>query len=465
MGKIKELIHRLKFWILEGWRYLKEYAIKAWNYLVEKFPWLKDIKFSDIKGHPYYKKAKPYIDKAIERYHRHKKRFWILVCILAALYILPKAFYMIIGIVEDEPMPVGIVMTEQETVPMYLEYVGTLESVRNVDIRARVEGFLIEKRFVEGSNVKKGQVLFVIDPSQYRASLNQAIGQLEKDRASLAFATEQVVRYEKLLEKDYGSKEQFDSIKAQAEEAAAAVAADEAAVEQARINLGYCTMIAPFAGRVGRKFVDVGNLVGAGQDTKLTTLVQLDPIYAYFSPSESDYRQINKYSKGRPLDVKLYFSDGSEHPHVGKLNFMNNVVDSGTSTITMRATIPNPDSSLLPGIYSNVRVKLTETPNAILIPEEAIGEDQSGKYVYAVNKDNKVEHKIITTGEKYDKMREITKGLEANTKVIVKGLQYVKPGMPVTPKIIKDANGTTSQAKKSKSSKKSSKKGSKKGKH
>lgn len=325
----------------------------------------------------------------------------------------------------------------KNTVPVYMDYVGTTESVRSVDIRARVEGFLVSRTFVEGDDVDEGALMFEIDPREFEAVAANSRAQLKKDEAALSFALEEVKRYETLVEKEYVTRQFFDEKVTAAEEAEAVVKADQATLEQSELNLSYCKMFSPVSGRVGRTFFHVGNLVGAvGQDTRLATVVQLDPIYVYFSPSEQDYRTIAKYKKDKALQVTLKFDDGSAYPQKGEVDFVNNEVDSATSTVKMRAVIPNPDKVLLPGIYVNVHLLITEAEGTLLIPQQAVSEDQGGEYVLVVDEDGKVDEKRIETGAAYNNMRVVNKGVEVGEKIIIDGTQLVRPGMKVEAKFI-----------------------------
>jgi membrane fusion protein, multidrug efflux system len=351
------------------------------------------------------------------------------------------------------PAPVVTVAeVVQETIPIYLNYVGNTQSVRSVDIGARVEGFLIERAFEDGSDVKEGDLLFVIDPREFQAQLDNAIAQLAKDDAALKYAREQVKRYKPLVDKDFITRDQFDQYVTDVEEAKAAVEADRAAVRLAELNLSYCRMYAPFDGRIGQRQVDVGNVVGVeagfGEITKLATLVQLDPIYVYFSPSERDLPEILRKREDGELKVSIVLPDESVHPHGGVVDFVNNTVDLSTSTILMRAIVPNPEKKLLPGQFAHVRLRLKVQPNALLVPEQAVGEAQGGSYVYVVSDENKVEDRSVELGTTYNGKREITKGVILGERVIIDGLQKVRPGITVTPKLA----STNSASKDSKSS-------------
>ena len=329
------------------------------------------------------------------------------------------------------PPTVTVEKVVLKTVPVYLKYVATTQSIKTVDIRARVEGFLEERRFVEGNDVNKDDIIFVIEKAPYEAELEMSLAQLAQDKASLSFARDQVKRYKPLAEQDFVTQESLEDYVTKAREAAAMVKADLAKIKQNRLNLGYCTMYSPLNGRIGRTLVNVGNLVGAGQDTKLATIVQLDPLYAYFSPSEKDLRQILKYRQKTDIPVDIILSDGTTHPHPGKVDFIDNTADPQANTINMRAVIPNPEKALLPGIYVQAKLFLCDVPNTPLITEKAIAEDQTGMYVYVVGKDNKVEQRPIKAGFLYNHQKIIWKGLKAGERVITEGLQMVRPGMTV----------------------------------
>ena len=329
------------------------------------------------------------------------------------------------------PPTVTVEKVVLKTVPVHLKYVATTQSIKTVDIRARVEGFLEERRFVEGADINKGDIIFVIEKAPYEAELEMSLAQLAQNKAALSFAKEQVKRYKPLAEQDYVTQESLDDYVTKAREAAAAVKADLAKIKQNRLNLGYCTMYSPLSGRIGRTLVNVGNLVGAGQDTKLANIVQLDPLYVYFSPSEKDLRLILKYRQEEDIPVDIVLSDDTKHPHPGKVDFIDNTADPMVNTINMRAIIPNPEKTLLPGIYVQAKLFLCDVPDTPLIAEKAIAEDQTGMFVYVVGKDNKVEQRPVKVGFLYKHQKIIWKGLEAGEQVITEGLQMIRPGMTV----------------------------------
>ncbi len=328
-------------------------------------------------------------------------------------------------------MTVTVAEAKSETVPLYLEYVGTLQSIESVDINARVEGFLVKRAFKDGADVEKGDLLFVIDPRPFKAALEAAKAKLAEDLAALQYAKEQVVRYKPLVEKDYITRDSYDDYVTQAKEAQAMVEASRANVVQAELNLSYCTMYAPFDGRIGRRMVDVGNLVGSGESTLLATIVQLDPIYVYFNVAERDIPEVLKQQNSKPLTFSMILPDESKHPEDGTIDFVDNQVEVTTGTITLRGTIGNSSKTILPGQFVKVELLLKEQPDTIVIPSKAVGDQQGNLYVFVVGKDNKVEFRDVTAGSSYKKMRIIEKGLSAGEKVVVNGLQKLKPGMTV----------------------------------
>ncbi len=329
---------------------------------------------------------------------------------------------------------VSVTPVRQQKVPEYLEFVGNLKAVEEVEIRARVEGYLIKRAFQDGADVNRGDLLFVIDPQEYQAELERAQAQLAKDRAALSYARSQVRRYTPLTQQDLASEDTLENWRTTVQERQGSVKAGEAAMKLARLNLSYCTIRAPISGRIGRRLVDVGNLVGADEETLLATIVQMHPIYVYFNPSESLLPRIASGTRPNPLQVRLTLSGGSAYPHPGKVDFIDNRVDPNTATITVRAVVPNPDKILVPGQYANVRLVLGENPQALLVPERAVGTDQRGSYVFVLGPEDKVEQRYVQTGPLYSgKLLLIDQGLKPGEQVVVEGLQRLRPGIKVKP--------------------------------
>lgn len=332
---------------------------------------------------------------------------------------------------KSAPVPtVEVSEAVSRTVPVYREFVGNTEAVKSVEVRANVEGYLVERRFTEGAAVKKGDVLFVIDRRPFEAALSKSKAELQQSEASLKFARQQVARYRPLAQKSDVSRQRLEELESEAAAAEAAVKADEAAVKSAQLDLDYATIAAPIDGQVGETLVNVGNLISAA-DTELTELVQLDPIYAYINPSEAQFREIEAYRARGPQRYRMLLSDGTVYPHDGKLDFVANEVDARTGTLRVRIVFPNPDRSERPGQFVRVRVTLGEKTNAILVPAPAVGEGQVGHYVYLVGRNDVVEQRRITLGPAVDDHYVVEKGLSSGDRVVVQGLQKVRGGQKV----------------------------------
>jgi len=330
------------------------------------------------------------------------------------------------------PAPaVTVVQAVERTVPVYLDYIGSTESVRSVDIRARVEGFLETRSFVEGDEVKTGEVVYVIDRRPFEAALAKSLGQLARDQAQVDFARLQMERYRVLADRDFVARQTCDDWATQYAQALAAVEADQAQVAEDRLNLSWCTMASPLDGRIGITYVHVGNLVGAGEDTRLATIVQLDPIYVYFSPSVSDLETIRARSDRKDPPVKIVLPGGTAHPHDGRLDFVNNQADKPTSTVMLRAVVPNPEKTLLPGQFVTARLFVTNAPGVVLVPKQAVCEDQRGSYVYVVDAQSQVQYRPVVATYEHEKYRVVEKGLQKGERVVVDGQQKVRPGMSV----------------------------------
>jgi RND family efflux transporter MFP subunit len=328
----------------------------------------------------------------------------------------------------------------KSSIPVYLEYIGITKSIDSVDIRARVRGFLIKKNFIEGNDVKKGQLLYVIDPKPFEAQLAHAKAQLDESIASQNYQYAEYLRMKQLVDKGNVSKSRFDLTNAKYEQAKAQVALNQAQVEQANINLSYCYMYSPIDGRVGNKHIDVGNLVGGASETLLTNVVKLDPIYVIFNPSVSDFPQILKYQTDNPFKVDATFPNSKALALHGAIDFVDNQASVNTSTVMMRAKVKNPDSLFIPGIYLNVRLILSDSQDVILIPSKAIMELQGKQSVFLVNQKNIVEQRNIKVSGQYKTGSIINSGLKIGEMIIIEGLQKIRPGQIVNPKLADKEN-------------------------
>ncbi|MBV8870831.1 MAG: efflux RND transporter periplasmic adaptor subunit, partial [Acetobacteraceae bacterium] len=275
------------------------------------------------------------------------------------------------------------------------------------------------------------QLLYQIDPRDYHAALDCATAQARGDAANLAYSRVAQRRREALTKDGWFAKDAFDQSTSTLGQSQAALAADAAAIRTAALNLDYTEIRAPFAGRLGRSLVHKGALIGGGE-TQLNTLVQLDPIYVTFNPSETDLALIDKGVAGDEIPAEVTAPDNGSR-FAGALSFLDNTVDRSTGTIVARATVANPDRSLLPGESVHVRLHVADQPNALLVPQAALGSSQLGKFVYVAGKDGKAAQRLVSIGSTYGDLVRVTKGVEAGEAVIVGNLQKIAPGALVRP--------------------------------
>ena len=335
------------------------------------------------------------------------------------------------------PPEVGVIEAAPRTVPLTRDLVGRLTPYRSADVRARVAGVLQRRTYQEGSDVTEGQVLFEIDPAQLQATLGVARGQLAQAEASYANARATADRARRLAPEKFVSQSDLDNAIAAERSAAAAVESARAGVQTAQINLGFARVVAPIAGRAGKQQVTEGALVGQGDATLLTTVDQIDRLYANFSINSAELSQLRTAANvslagagNTPVEVVL--GGGQVHAEPGMLDFADATVDPATGAVAMRALVPNPGKELFPGSFVTLRVKLGELRDAYLVPQEAVQRDANGAFVRLVGTSGKVERRNITTGAVQDGQWIVTAGLAGGDKVIVSGLQKVQDGAPAT---------------------------------
>jgi RND family efflux transporter MFP subunit len=345
------------------------------------------------------------------------------------------------------PIPVTVSHPVEREVTDYADFTGRTAAVDSVELRARVWGYLDKVNFKEGALVQKGDVLFEIDPLTYRAALEQAEGNLASMQARLARLDADLARAQRLFKTSAIGREEYDKIAGDRGEAAASRAALKAAVERAKLDLGYTKVTAPVSGRVSRYVVTVGNLVQAGDQgggTLLTTIVSVDPIYAYFDVDEHTALRVRRLARegkadspregGYPVLLGLASEEG--HPHQGTINFVDNQVNPKTGTIRLRGVFPNKEQVLLPGLFARVRTPIGRLHKSLLVSERAFDTDQGQKILYVVNEKNEVVSRPVQLGALHDGLREVTDGVKPGEQVIVKGLQQVRPGLTVEPKLV-----------------------------
>ncbi len=336
---------------------------------------------------------------------------------------------------EIPPVQVNTITVKNEPVPIWKQYTGTTKAFSDQDIRARISGILEKIYFEDGAIVEKGQKLFLIEQTEYKASLDQAIARKQSNQASLKRARADVDRYKPLVDEGLAPRATLDQYEAEYARFKADIAGDDAAIKIAELNLSYTTVLAPITGRVSARHVDVGNLVGQGESTLLTTIMSIDPIYAYFSPSQKDMAVIQKYSKKETPDVYIEVKGRMDTLRLnGFVDFKNNQVDQLTSTINMRATIKNPNSEVLPGTFVYVTIFINDEISFTMIPPEVIFTDQLGQYIYIVGDNNKAKRVSIKTGYGTKHYVSIKEGLKDGDRVIVSALAKLTNNLKIQAK-------------------------------
>jgi RND family efflux transporter MFP subunit len=322
----------------------------------------------------------------------------------------------------------------------YEDFPGRVEAINAVDVRARVTGYLQSMHFKEGSEVKKGDLLFEIDPRPYQAELARTEGSVTQSEGHLRRLEYDYQRALTLYPKGAMGREDFDKTVGDRSEAVGALAVAKAARDMARLNVDWTKVHAPISGRISRRNIDPGNMVKA-DDTPLTTIVSLDPIYAYFDLDERTTLRLQRplrekkiiWSTDAGLPVLLGLADEEGFPKSGIITFADNRVDPDTGTWRLRGVFKNPDYALSPGMFVRIRLPIGTPHQAILISEQAISSDQGRKYVSVVGRDNKIENRSVKIGRLHDGLRVVTEGLTTRERIVVSGLQRIRPGMEVQP--------------------------------
>ena len=342
--------------------------------------------------------------------------------------------------VAPPPPEVYVAPVVQQDVPVYLDLVGQTQGFQDVDIRARVEGFLDTVNFREGSFIRKGDLLYQIDPKPLQATLAQANAELATARARLAKADNDVARYEPLVTKQAVSKRELDDARAEQDAVRSQVEAAKAAVEKATLDLGYVRIVSPISGLVGTTQVKPGSLVGRGESTLLTTISSIDPIIFRVALTEADYLRIIKRDpkragqEGKLAGIELTLADGTKHTTTGTIGPVERAVNSATGTLGVQIYFPNPDNVLRPGQYGRARVLLDTKAGALLVPQRAVQELQNLYSVAIVGGDGKVTFRNVKVGPRVDTLWVIEEGLKPGEQVVAEGLQSLRDGMTVRTK-------------------------------
>lgn len=338
-----------------------------------------------------------------------------------------------------EAVPVLVATALQKTMPLQIRAVGNVEPYSTVSVKSQVTGLLNQAHFKEGQDVKKGQLLFTIDPRPFEAALKQAEANLARDNAQLQNAREQARRYDELVKKQYVSREQYDQIRTNADALEAVVEADKAAVENARVQLSYCYIYSPIDGQAGTLLVYEGNLVRVNDANPLVIINQIMPIYVTFSVPEQNLADIRRHMAAGTLKVDARFPADEGRPEAGGLGFIDNAVDRTTGTIKLKAEFKNTDRRLWPGQFINVALTLRTQSDAVVVPSEAVQVGQDGQHVFVIKPDKSVEVRPVVVARTDEGEAVIAQGLQAGEQIVKEGQFLLGPGSRVE---IRDANAT-----------------------
>ena len=374
-------------------------------------------------------------------------RGFLIVCSICSVAAL-----LACGAKDGAPMPgnngappppsVGVITIAQQPVALQTELPGRVSPIRVAQVRARVNGVVLQRLFKEGTHVHAGQLLFQIDAAPYRAAFDSAQANLAKAQANLLQANAQVVRYKPLADANAVSQQEFTTVVTAQKQAEADVAATAAALQSARINLDYASVTAPISGRIGQALVTEGALVSQTEATQLALIQQTDTVYVNFTQSTTDVLKLRKAIASKQVrsatdgsvPVRVVLEDGSELPRRGKLLFTDLTVDPSSGEVTLRAEMPNPDGLLLPGQFVRVRLSQAELPQGVVLPQQAVTRTAQGDTVLVVAADNKPSVRRVKVGPAQDNQWLILEGLNVGEKVIVDGFQKMMvPGAPVNP--------------------------------
>ena len=333
--------------------------------------------------------------------------------------------------------PVSVAQVVARSVVEQQDFSGRIEAVESAQVRARVGGIIDSIHFKPGALVKKGDVLFVIDPRSFQADSARLEAAVASSKSKAELARSELDRSKRLLADNAIAQRDFDERAASSRQLEAAALADQATLAVAKLNLDYTTVRAPFSGRIGKAEVTVGNLIDSS--VVLTSLVSVNPVYVSFNGDEATFLNLGASARdgGQGVKVRTGLANEDGFPHEGRLDFVDNRIDPASGTVRMRAVLDNKDGALTPGLFARVQVGAESNgTNALLIKEDAIGTDQSRKFVYVVSTENKADYRVVELGPRIDGLRVVRSGLKPGDRIVVNGLQRVRPGSAVTPELV-----------------------------
>lgn len=340
-----------------------------------------------------------------------------------------------------QAMPVTVAAAIERPVTEWDEFSGRLEAIERVEVRSRVSGYIDAVHFTPGSVVKRGDVLFTIDPKPFAAELSRAEASVAASRSRVALTTSELARAQRLLDDHAIAQREFEERQSAQRDAQAALQAAQAAVEIARLNLGYTRITSPIAGRVSRAEITAGNLIAAGAGgAALTSIVSLSPIYATFEADEQTFLKYAAHAgaargagKAAQVPIQMGLANEQGHPREGRIEFVDNALDARSGTIRVRAVFDNRDGALAPGLFARLKVGGGGAKPAVQIDDRAVGTDQAKKFVFVVGSDQKAAYREVKLGPVVDGLRIVREGLRPGERIVVNGVQRVRPGMPVAP--------------------------------
>jgi len=365
------------------------------------------------------------------------------IAVIAAVLLIAAGGYFVLGQVERDKaraaaasaapagVPVTVGVAETKDVPVFVRGIGTVQAFKAVTVKTRVDGHIVKVLFEEGQEVKAGDPLFQIDPRPFQATLDQALANKQRDEAQLQGAQLDLERYGKLLAPGFQSRQSYDQQKATVDALKGSIAADQAAIDTARLNLAYADIRSPIDGRTGQRLVDLGNLVTTGQNTPLVSITQIKPIFVNFTVPQDQTDKIRSNQTKGPLAVLAYASDDKTLLAEGKVTLVDNQIDQATGTLRLKATFENANERLWPGEFVNARLVLATRKDAVTVPQRVVLQGAEGYYVYVVKPDNTVERRTVEVAVTQDGIAAIGKGLAAGEKVVVDGQYRLSNGAKI----------------------------------